>query len=814
MNGEFRGVQAALNRMRFDRSPFIPRTSQEYSRHEAEMTAEKAEQSRLKLEQVKTDEETARKQERQPRVPFVPGEYLHNRATGLAQESIWSPLWQPTEEHPLAPWPSLDEFKEEGDERHTSGFGRYLPIPRAPGNSTVAWKQKPFIEMYSLDQVHHVPRKYPLELRGDYEHVEPLYDNEGNVIDDPNEPGKTVLVDDLRGRFTLTPSSGALVPHGPGRQAYPLQDSWLIFSVPTGPRQITYPRGSTIKGNTGIQRRQSNLNPGVPEFAPRYHNVPSMESLQRHLHGTAARSNLATSVYSQGQSGSQGRSSGRAQNFGANPFAALTSFEISDRSSQASMRSSTRPPSAQPSHSGAAIAEPGRRMDKGKVKQVLSDRDLTFGLPEWMLGKEREEAKAARAKARENEATQSQTHEQAQEHIIRAFRLPPLDFVSKATQSRVSAGTQAENHPSAAGFGNQGQMGGGAFETPTIVPGPGHVGYSLSHTNVGHFNQGLRNLQSYEPAANPQLFVQTQIANQDPFGSTPQTARRVSGFGSAHGPALPAGHTSQQQYVPAYGLGSARGLGGIAYPPTSTSAGPGALGFPPSTGAYVAAQYRTGAYLNSPFFQNGVPLTSSIGGEPAPELTMSAQEYLASNPHGGISNATVTPAPGFPQFPPQNFNIGQNDASSASGIFQGVTAAPPFAVSSDAGYSQLPQQQQEIGANSQSVSRNLNRTQSQQSRVPSCGSSQRQSDSRPRQNRGSMPHYKDLEDDDELQYYESVSLAQRQTHHRFPFVDDQDNGDEYDDEGEDEEDVFVTPAGSKEISPVDGPTIGFKKMSI
>ncbi len=48
--------------------------------------------------------------------------------------------------------------REEGDERHTSQFGRYLALPRNPGNETVTYKQRSPVKQHHLDRVWEIPR--------------------------------------------------------------------------------------------------------------------------------------------------------------------------------------------------------------------------------------------------------------------------------------------------------------------------------------------------------------------------------------------------------------------------------------------------------------------------------------------------------------------------------------------------------------------------------------------------------------------------------------------------------------------------------
>lgn len=83
--------------------------------------------------------------------------YRDGRSAVLSHPTMWSTWYQPTEIHPEAPWPCLEEMKEEGDERHTSSFGRFPALPRTPGNPTVVWKVKPVIPALPFDEVWKLP---------------------------------------------------------------------------------------------------------------------------------------------------------------------------------------------------------------------------------------------------------------------------------------------------------------------------------------------------------------------------------------------------------------------------------------------------------------------------------------------------------------------------------------------------------------------------------------------------------------------------------------------------------------------------------
>ncbi|MCJ1432818.1 hypothetical protein MMC27_002175 [Xylographa pallens] len=142
-------VKDNLSRVRFDRSPFVPQDRPGYFEHLASQAEDLAKKEKKRLGQL----EAERGGHHSWIIPFNGQSFLDNRSAVLAVPSIWSLWYKPPQSRPEAPWPTPDEFREEGDERHTSGFGRFLPLPRVPGNETVVWKQKAFLEPYNLDQV-------------------------------------------------------------------------------------------------------------------------------------------------------------------------------------------------------------------------------------------------------------------------------------------------------------------------------------------------------------------------------------------------------------------------------------------------------------------------------------------------------------------------------------------------------------------------------------------------------------------------------------------------------------------------------------
>ena len=87
--------------------------------------------------------------------PFLDGKtFDDNRSAVLAHETIWA-LWSlSTDTHPEALWPDRTEFQYEGDDRAKSDVGRFLPLPRKPGNATVNWKARDQLQAYRpLDHV-------------------------------------------------------------------------------------------------------------------------------------------------------------------------------------------------------------------------------------------------------------------------------------------------------------------------------------------------------------------------------------------------------------------------------------------------------------------------------------------------------------------------------------------------------------------------------------------------------------------------------------------------------------------------------------
>lgn len=110
-----------------------------------------------------------------------------NRSAVLAFESIWCPWSVGTAEKPEAPWPTRDEMEFEGDERVTSGFSRFPPLPRVLGNETVTWKCKANILGHPFDHIWTLPTAQNTEIVADDEQMFELVESELLVEVDAKE---------------------------------------------------------------------------------------------------------------------------------------------------------------------------------------------------------------------------------------------------------------------------------------------------------------------------------------------------------------------------------------------------------------------------------------------------------------------------------------------------------------------------------------------------------------------------------------------------------------------------------------------------
>ena len=135
-------------------SPFTPRTFAEWNSHREGMVESKKEDL-IKDIKIRQDRKT-----RDSQIPFqsafgLPNviSYGENRAAVLSQHTVWSPWYTPTLVRPAAPWPDKSEMSYEGNGRADTRCGRYLPVPRRPGNETATWKARDLLPVFPLDKV-------------------------------------------------------------------------------------------------------------------------------------------------------------------------------------------------------------------------------------------------------------------------------------------------------------------------------------------------------------------------------------------------------------------------------------------------------------------------------------------------------------------------------------------------------------------------------------------------------------------------------------------------------------------------------------
>jgi len=167
------------------RSPFVPTNFSQWLVHRAEVNEMNAKDLTKRMAKKEAEIQSEILRER-VRAAFARKYFDDNRSGVTAQETIWAPWSRPTIRRPQASWPCYQEMKEEGDERNTSGFGRFPALPRIEANETVNYKYRNVIEATDLDRVWPLPP------------VLPMSDNaEGPLIGLHGEDAETLLNSDL-----------------------------------------------------------------------------------------------------------------------------------------------------------------------------------------------------------------------------------------------------------------------------------------------------------------------------------------------------------------------------------------------------------------------------------------------------------------------------------------------------------------------------------------------------------------------------------------------------------------------------------------
>ena len=153
----------------------VPKTLNEWVEHRTEFANDRAKEARQRLYAMQEHRLLPRHPDLPPPgeiapvsiAPFGGRQFRDGRSSVLAMDTIWSP-WRPVRaegasgfrmERAQVLWPCPEEMKEEGNERNTSQYRRFLALPRVPGNPTVNWKQKRVLPMLPFDEVWKLPSR-------------------------------------------------------------------------------------------------------------------------------------------------------------------------------------------------------------------------------------------------------------------------------------------------------------------------------------------------------------------------------------------------------------------------------------------------------------------------------------------------------------------------------------------------------------------------------------------------------------------------------------------------------------------------------
>ncbi|KAI9852087.1 MAG: hypothetical protein M1838_001884 [Thelocarpon superellum] len=147
----FVNVRATLQRIGAS-SDVLPQDFGEWIRHRIEALEDLKSGMR---KQIQTIHSVARKTTPMT-LPMRGKRFADNRGAVLSMETIWCESSGPSGKV-WAPWPSLQEMKWEGEDRAKTNVRRFPPLPREPGNATVAWHQLRAVATLEFDQVRKVP---------------------------------------------------------------------------------------------------------------------------------------------------------------------------------------------------------------------------------------------------------------------------------------------------------------------------------------------------------------------------------------------------------------------------------------------------------------------------------------------------------------------------------------------------------------------------------------------------------------------------------------------------------------------------------
>ena len=157
-------VKDSLDRMNLLKSPVVPKSLTDWLAHQHGRAEARKTREQRKLNAMLPSPRDVRLPP--PARPVKVGPafggriFEHTNFCAVhAQESVWARTYVPPVGRPDPLWPCVEEMKEEGDERNTSGFRRFPGLPRKPGNETVQYKLKLYQEFLPFDTVWKVPTR-------------------------------------------------------------------------------------------------------------------------------------------------------------------------------------------------------------------------------------------------------------------------------------------------------------------------------------------------------------------------------------------------------------------------------------------------------------------------------------------------------------------------------------------------------------------------------------------------------------------------------------------------------------------------------
>ncbi|GAD99778.1 hypothetical protein CPC735_049740 [Paecilomyces variotii No. 5] len=131
-------------------SPFVPWTWPDWIAHRLAV----GEDTRKEIIKKLTAKESQRAGTKRKIQPALAGRDFGDHLTCvLLEDSMWTKSITERPDRPQAPWPCQDELQHEGNHRCKSGFRRFYPLPRVPGNATVNWKQRAPVKLLPFDEV-------------------------------------------------------------------------------------------------------------------------------------------------------------------------------------------------------------------------------------------------------------------------------------------------------------------------------------------------------------------------------------------------------------------------------------------------------------------------------------------------------------------------------------------------------------------------------------------------------------------------------------------------------------------------------------